>query len=36
MDPDSKESYYAYGIDDCRDYWVDRKNQDFAHMEDLY
>ena len=36
VDPDSKESYYAYGIDDCRDYWLDRKNQDFAHMEDLY
>lgn len=36
VDPDSKEGYYAYGIDDCRDYWLDRKNQDFAHMEDLY
>lgn len=36
VDPDSKEAYYAYGIEDCRDYWQDRKNKDFGHMEDLY
>lgn len=26
VDPDSKEAYYAYGIDECRDYWLDRIN----------
>ena len=36
VDPDSNEEYYAYGIEGCRDYWTDRKNKDFAHMEDLY
>jgi hypothetical protein len=36
-DPDSNEDYYAYGPDHgCRDYWEDRRNGDFAHMEDLY
>lgn len=37
QDPDSKEDYYAYGPEHgMRDYWVDRRKQDFAHMEDLY
>lgn len=37
MDKDSNEEFYAYGPEHgMRDYWVDRKNQDFAHMEDLY
>ena len=36
-DPDSKEEFYAYGpTHGCRDYWVDRKNKDFKHMEDIY
>ena len=37
VNPISNELYYAYGKEgECRDYWEDRKNQDFAHMEDLY
>jgi hypothetical protein len=37
VDPDSKEEYYAYGPEHgMRDYWKDRRNQDFEHMEDLY
>jgi hypothetical protein len=37
MDPDSNEQYYAYGPDHgCRDYWEDRRNNNFAHMEDIY
>ena len=37
MDPDSKEEYYAYGPEHgMRDYWRDRKEKDFAHMEDIY
>ena len=36
VDPDSKEEYYAYGLEGCRDYWQDRNNRDFSHMEDLY
>ena len=37
VDPDSKEEYFAYGPEyGCRDYWLDRRNQNFAHMEDIY
>lgn len=35
-DPDTKEEYWAYGVQGTRDYWQDRRNRDFAHMEDLY
>jgi hypothetical protein len=24
-DPDTNETYYAYGIEGCRDYWEDRR-----------
>jgi hypothetical protein len=27
-------AYYVYGK--RRDYWRDRKNHEFAHMEDIY
>lgn len=37
QDPDSKEDYYAYGpTHGMRDYWADRRNKDFKHMEDIY
>ena len=36
VDPDSNEGYYAYGVDGCRDYWRDRRLQDFDHMEDIF
>ena len=35
-DPDTKEKYWSYGVEGTRDYWQDRRNRDFAHMEDLY
>ena len=37
MDKDSQEEFYAYGPEyGMRDYWQDRKNHNFDHMEDLY
>lgn len=32
-DPDTGEKIYKYGK---RDYWEDRKKQDFSHLEDLF
>ena len=31
---DSQEEVYMYG--DKRDYWADRKNRDWAHLDDLF
>ena len=32
VDPESGEQGYKY----IRDYWTDRKNSDWSHMEDLF
>jgi hypothetical protein len=32
VDPDSGERYYKY----VRDYWEDRRQGDWKHMEDLF
>ena len=34
VDPDSQEEVYMYGMK--RDYWQDRRNQDWAHLDDLF
>ena len=34
IDADSQEEVYVYG--QKRDYWADRKNQDWAHLDDLF
>jgi len=34
LDEDSKEEVYKYGL--ARDYWEDRKNKDWAHLDDLF
>jgi hypothetical protein len=34
VDPDSGDKYYAYG--GARDYWKDRMNQDWAHLDKIY
>lgn len=32
-DPDSGEKGYRYGK---RDYWADRKNKNWSHLEDIF
>lgn len=32
-DPDSGEKGYRYGK---RDYWTDRKNKDWKHLDDIF
>jgi len=33
-DPDSGEPFFKYGTK--RDYWQDRKNQDWDHLEKIF
>jgi len=34
LDPDSKEEFFKYG--GKRDYWTDRRNKDWDHLDDLF
>ena len=34
IDEDTGEEIYKYGLK--RDYWADRENKDFEHMDDLF
>lgn len=34
MDHDTGEEFFKYGGN--RDYWTDRKNKDWAHLDDLF
>jgi hypothetical protein len=34
LDEEAGEECFVYGTK--RDYWVDRRKQDFAHMEDIF
>lgn len=34
LDEDSQEEVYKYGLK--RDYWVDRRNQEWGHLDDLF
>ena len=34
MDEDTQEEVYKYGLN--RDYWTDRKNKDWDHLDDLF
>jgi len=34
LDEDTQEEVYKYGLN--RDYWTDRKNKDWDHLDDLF